>query len=110
MPQVALLATMLLLATCYALVSNAVRIFKKFVRAPAWIGPATHRRPRGLCERRDAARAPRVCVSACATSQELREGEVVRFGDFLRALPKADEIADEEYDEEEMTDPQKPIV
>ena len=69
--EVALLATMMLLATCYALVSNAVRIFKKF---------------------------------------ELREGEVVRFGDFLRALPKADEIADEEYDEEELVDPQKPIV
>ena len=47
--EVALLATMLLLATCYALVSNAVRIFKKF---------------------------------------ELKEGEVVRFSDFLRALPR----------------------
>ena len=46
----ALLATILLLATCYALVSNAVRIFKKF---------------------------------------ELREGEVVRFNDMLKALPKA---------------------
>ena len=62
---------MLLLATCYALVSNAVRIFKKF---------------------------------------ELREGEVVRFGDFLRALPKATEAADEDYDEEEMSDPNKAIV
>ena len=69
--QVALLATMLLLATCYALVSNAVRIFKKF---------------------------------------ELKEGEVVRFSDFLRALPKAVEAADEDYDEEEMTDPQKPVM
>ena len=62
---------MLLLATCYALVSNAVRIFKKF---------------------------------------ELREGEVVRFGDFLRALPKAAEAADEDFDEEELEDPQKAIV
>ena len=69
--EVALLATMLLLATCYALVSNAVRIFKKF---------------------------------------ELKEGEVVRFSDFLRALPKAVEAADEDYDEEEMTDPQKPVM
>ena len=69
--EVALLATMMLLATCYALVSNAMRIFKKF---------------------------------------ELREGEVVRFGDFLRALPKAHEAADEDYDDEELSDPQKPIV
>ena len=69
--EVALLATMLLLATCYALVSNAVRIFKKF---------------------------------------ELKDGEDVRFSDFLRALPKAVEAADEDYDEEEMTDPQKPVM
>ena len=41
---------------------------------------------------------------------ELREGEVVRFGDFLRALPKADEVADSEFDEEDFPDPQKPIV
>ena len=61
----------MLLTTCYALVSNAIRIFKKF---------------------------------------ELQVGEVVRFGDFLRALPKADEVADESFDEEEMIDPQKPIV
>ena len=59
----------MLLATCYALVSNAVRIFKKF---------------------------------------ELREGEVVRFGDFLKALPKA--MENDDFDEEEMVDPQKPIV
>lgn len=63
--EVALLATMLLLATCYALISNAIRIFKKF---------------------------------------ELQAGEVVRFGDFLRALPKAAEAPDEEFDEEEMDD------
>ena len=43
-------STVLLLATCYALVSNALRIFKKF---------------------------------------ELQAGEVVRFNDFLKALPKA---------------------
>ena len=41
---------------------------------------------------------------------ELKEGEVVRFSDFLRALPKAVEAADEDYDEEEMTDPQKPVM
>jgi len=70
--EVALLATMLLLATCYTLVSNAIRIFKKF---------------------------------------ELQAGEVVRFSDFLRALPKADEAADEEYDEEELPeDPKQAIV
>lgn len=70
--QVALLATMLLLATCYALISNAMRIFKKF---------------------------------------ELQAGEVVRFSDFLKALPKADEANEEEYDEEEMNvDPTRAVV
>ena len=74
-PQVAALATMVLCGTCYALVSTAMRIFKKF---------------------------------------ELLEGEVVSFSDFLRALPKADEQADEDFDEEELQyrakDPQKAIV
>jgi hypothetical protein len=71
--EVALLATMLLLATCYALCSNAMRIFKKF---------------------------------------ELQAGEVVRFTDFLRALPKANEMPDEEFDgdEEEMQDPKQAVV
>jgi hypothetical protein len=71
--EVALIASALLLATCYALISNAMRIFKKF---------------------------------------ELKAGEVVRFGDFLRALPKADEQDDEDFDEEEMagSDPAKPLV
>ena len=71
--EVALLATVLLLATCYALVSNAIRIFKKF---------------------------------------ELQAGEVVRFTDFLKALPKANEMADEDFDadEEEMQDPKQAIV
>ena len=63
--QVALLATMVLLGTCYALVSNAVRIFKKF---------------------------------------ELKQGEVVRFSDFLRALPKAVEEDDQDFDEEDLKD------
>ena len=67
----ALLATGLLLATCYALVSNAMRNFKKF---------------------------------------ELQAGEVVRFGDFLRALPKAAEANDEDFDEEELEDPKRAIV
>ena len=31
---------------------------------------------------------------------KLKEGEVVRFSDFLRALPKAVEAADEDYDED----------
>ena len=69
--EVALVATILLLATCYALISNAMRIFKKF---------------------------------------ELQAGEVVRFGDFLRALPKATEEDDEDFDEEEMKDPKAAIV
>ena len=72
--EVALVATILLLATCYALISNAVRIFKKF---------------------------------------ELQAGEIVRFGDFLRALPKADEQDDDHFDEEDMVvtqDPKTPIV
>lgn len=70
--EVALIATILLLATCYTLVSNAIRIFKKF---------------------------------------ELQAGEIVRFSDFLRALPKADEAAEEDYDEEEMpSDPKQAIV
>lgn len=38
---------------------------------------------------------------AC-TEFELQAGEVVRFGDFLRALPKTTEAPDEEFDEEEM--------
>jgi len=61
--EIALIATMMLLATCYALISNAMRIFKKF---------------------------------------ELQAGEVVKFNDFLRALPKSEEMADEDFDEEEM--------
>ena len=70
--EVALLATAMLLATCYSLVSNALRIFKKF---------------------------------------ELQAGEVVRFGDFLRALPKATEANDDDYDDEELgSDPNKPLV
>ena len=42
---------------------------------------------------------------------ELQVGEVVRFGDFLRALPKANEADDEDFDEEEMpSDPKQAIV
>ena len=37
-------------------------------------------------------------------------GEVVRFGDFLRALPKAYEQNDEEFDEEEFEDPKQAVV
>jgi len=40
----------------------------------------------------------------------LQAGEVVRFGDFLRALPKATEEADEDFDEEELLDPKQAIV
>ena len=70
--EVALVSTVLLLATCYALVSNAFRIFKKF---------------------------------------ELQAGEVVRFGDFLRALPKSEEADEDDYDEEEMPpDPRQAVV
>ena len=66
--EVALLATFMLLATCYALVSSAMRIFKKF---------------------------------------ELTAGEVVRFGDFLKALPKAVEADDDQFDEEDISDDPK---
>ena len=71
--EVALVATVMLLATCYSLVSNAIRIFKKF---------------------------------------ELQAGEVVRFNDFLRTLPKADEREEDhdDLDHEEMDDPTRPIV
>jgi len=69
--EIALIATVMLLATCYALVSNAIRIFKKF---------------------------------------ELQAGEVVRFNDFLRSLPKSEEQHEDELDEEEMDDPKQPIV
>ncbi|KAL1518843.1 hypothetical protein AB1Y20_015362 [Prymnesium parvum] len=68
--EVALLATMMLLATCYALVSNAIRIFKKF---------------------------------------ELQAGEVVRFNDFLKTLPKAEEEQDEMDEEEMAIDPKQAI-
>lgn len=68
--EIALVATLVLLATCYALVSNAMRIFKKF---------------------------------------ELQAGEVVRFSDFLRALPKANE-EEVDYDDEEDIDPQQLIL
>jgi len=56
--EVAIVATGMLLATCYILISHAYRIFKKF---------------------------------------ELLPGELVRFDDFLKALPKADENEDD-YD------------
>uniref|UniRef100_A0A7S3EPZ1 Uncharacterized protein n=1 Tax=Haptolina ericina TaxID=156174 RepID=A0A7S3EPZ1_9EUKA len=69
--EVALLATVMLLATCYALISNAIRIFKKF---------------------------------------ELQSSEVVRFNDFLRALPKAEENIDEEEFDEDNDDPSRAIV
>uniref|UniRef100_A0A7S0QB93 Uncharacterized protein n=1 Tax=Coccolithus braarudii TaxID=221442 RepID=A0A7S0QB93_9EUKA len=68
--EVALLSTFFLLSTCYALVSHAFRIFKKF---------------------------------------ELQRGELVRFDDFLRALPKAIEADEEEYDED-LDEPNKPIL
>lgn len=68
--EIALLATIMLLTTCYALVSNAIRIFKKF---------------------------------------ELQAGEVVRFNDFLKTLPKAEEYDDFE-DDEMLDDPKRPIV
>ena len=51
-----------LVGTCYALITNAMRIFNKF---------------------------------------ELKQGEVVKFNDFLRALPKAEEEGEIEDDEEE---------
>jgi len=71
--EIALVATAMLLATCYALISNALRIFRKF---------------------------------------ELQVGEVVRFGDFLRALPKSEEVDDEDFDEDydANLDPKQPIV
>ena len=42
----------------------------------------------------------------------LRVGEVVRFGDFLRALPKSEEVDDEDFDEDydANVDPKQPIV
>ena len=62
----------MLMGTCYALLSNALRIFKKF---------------------------------------ELQAGEVVRFGDMLKALPKTDEIDEEDFDEEEMkADPKSAVL
>jgi hypothetical protein len=70
--EVALVATVMLMGTCYALLSNALRIFKKF---------------------------------------ELQAGEVVRFGDMLKALPKTDEIDEEDFDEEEMkADPKSAVL
>ena len=36
---------------------------------------------------------------------ELKQGEAVKFNDFLKALPKADEAQEEEDDEETMLDP-----
>jgi hypothetical protein len=41
---------------------------------------------------------------------ELQAGEVVRFNDFLRSLPKSEEQHEDELDEEEMDDPKQPIV
>jgi len=70
--EVALVSTVFLLATCYALISNAIRIFKKF---------------------------------------ELQAGEIVRFGDFLRALPKSEEVDEDDYDEEELApDPKQAVM
>jgi hypothetical protein len=71
--EVALISTMILLSTCYALLKNALRIFKKF---------------------------------------ELRQGEVVRFSDMLRSLPKAQEASDDVFDEEELGDDraEEPVV
>ena len=42
----------------------------------------------------------------------IQHGEVVRFNDFLRMLPKSDEqqAEDLDEDEEEMADPKQPIV
>ena len=40
----------------------------------------------------------------------VQAGEVVRFNDFLRTLPKADEQQEVDMDEEEMDDPKQPIV
>lgn len=72
-PYVAAFATVMLIATSYQLMSNAMRIFSKF---------------------------------------ELKHGEVVRFNDFLKALPKAEEAdADElEDDEEDVKDPTARLV
>ena len=70
--EVALVSTVFLLATCYALISNAIRIFKKF---------------------------------------ELQAGEIVRFGDFLKALPKSEEVDEDDYDEEELApDPKQAVM
>jgi len=73
-PEIALLATIMLLATFAALISSAMRIFKKF---------------------------------------ELQSGELVRFDDFLRALPKADDNIDaDDFDQEEFepTDPKQNVL
>ena len=72
-PEIAAVATILLLATCYVLVAHAARIFKKF---------------------------------------ELQHGEVVRFNDFLRALPKAQEQDEDSdsSDEERALDPKSAVL
>ena len=65
----AAVATSLLSGTCYALITSAWRIFKKFELAP---------------------------------------GELVRFDDFLRSLPKQQE--DDDFDEEEMPESPSSMV
>ena len=101
--EIALIATMMLLATCYALISNVCAT----VSTPeplasdaalpcclATCSPATHRESRARDSPQQAMRIFK--------KFELQAGEVVKFNDFLRALPKSEEMADEDFDEEEM--------
>ena len=77
-----------LVFTCYMLITNAMRIFASACTARA-------ARTSGV------AHSPLSPGPGVHTEFELKQGEVVKFNDFLKALPKAEENEAEEDDEEE---------